>query len=130
MWQWLEILNLFNILTLNILTFNPFSANFTKWLNTLKQFVGNLPTNFLSVFDHFVGLVFKGLITHGFYAIYQMKPSWCNELVTDMPGFSQYESDIGTDISIISIEIIGISNQKNRYTRLINNVTVSFHMCC
>ena len=33
----------------------------TKWSNTLKQFVGNLPTNCLSVFDHFVGLVLKGL---------------------------------------------------------------------
>ena len=33
----------------------PLSANFTKWSNTLKQFVGNLPTNFLSVFGHFVG---------------------------------------------------------------------------
>ena len=40
---------------------NPFSANFTKWSNTLKQFVGNLLTNCLSVFDHFVGLVLKGL---------------------------------------------------------------------
>ena len=28
----------------------------------LKQFVGNLPTICLSVFDHFVGLVLKGLI--------------------------------------------------------------------
>ena len=41
--------------------FNPLSVNFTKWSNTLKQFVGNLPTNCLSVFDHFVGLVLKGL---------------------------------------------------------------------
>ena len=41
--------------------FNPFHASFTKWPNTLKQFVGNLPTNCLSVFDHFVGLVLKGL---------------------------------------------------------------------
>ena len=41
--------------------FNPFSANVTKWSNTLKQFVGNLPTNSLSVFDHFVGLPRKGL---------------------------------------------------------------------
>ena len=31
---------------------NHFSANFTKWSNTLKQFGGNLPTNCLSVFDH------------------------------------------------------------------------------
>ena len=41
--------------------FNPLSANPTKWSNTLKQFVGNLPTNCLSVFDHFVGLAHKVL---------------------------------------------------------------------
>ena len=40
---------------------NPLSANPTKWSNTLKQFVGNLP-NCLSVFDHFMGLALKGLI--------------------------------------------------------------------
>ena len=33
---------------------NPLSDNPTKWSNTLKQFVGNLPTNCLSVFDHSV----------------------------------------------------------------------------
>ena len=37
-------------------------ANFTKWPNTLKQFVGKLPANCLSVFDHFVGLALKGLL--------------------------------------------------------------------
>ena len=36
-------------------------ANITKWSNTLKQFVGSLQTNCLSVFDHFMGLVLKGL---------------------------------------------------------------------
>ena len=41
--------------------FNPLSVNPTKWSNTLKQFVGNLPTNCLSVFDHFVGLALKVL---------------------------------------------------------------------
>ena len=41
---------------------NPFSANFTKWPNTLKHFVDNLPTNCLGVFDHFAGLALKGLI--------------------------------------------------------------------
>ena len=41
---------------------NPFSANPTKSSNKLKQFVGSLPTNFLSVFDDFVGLAPKGLI--------------------------------------------------------------------
>ena len=40
--------------------FNLLNANFTKWSNTLKQIVGNLPTNCLSVFDHFVGLALKG----------------------------------------------------------------------
>ena len=40
---------------------NPLSVNSTKWSNTLKQFVGNLPANWLSVFDHFVKLVLKGL---------------------------------------------------------------------
>ena len=40
---------------------NPLSASFTKWSNTLKQFVGKLPTNCLSVFDYFAGLVHKRL---------------------------------------------------------------------
>ena len=40
---------------------NPFSANHTKWSNTLKQFVGKLPTNCLSVFEHFVRLAPKRL---------------------------------------------------------------------
>ena len=42
---------------------NTLSANPTKLSNILKQFVGNLqfPANCLSVFDHFVILVLKGL---------------------------------------------------------------------
>ena len=36
---------------------NPLSANTAKWSNTLKQYVGNLSTNRLSVFDHFMWLV-------------------------------------------------------------------------
>ena len=43
------------------MTLNPLSAKLTKWSNTLKQFVGNLPTNCLSVFDHFFILASKGL---------------------------------------------------------------------
>ena len=47
---------------LKLLTeFNPLSADPTKWSNILRQFVGKLPTNFLSVFDHFMGLALKGL---------------------------------------------------------------------
>ena len=41
----------------------PLSTNFTKLSNTLKQFVGNLLTNCLSAFDHFVGFALKGLKT-------------------------------------------------------------------
>ena len=38
----------------------------TEWSNTLKQFVCNLPTNCLSVFDHFWGLALKGLTTSNY----------------------------------------------------------------
>ena len=49
------------------LSFNPLSTNSTKWSNTLKQFVGNLSTNRLSVFDHFEKLALKRLRTHQRY---------------------------------------------------------------
>ena len=42
---------------------NPLSANPKKWWNTLKQFVGKLPTNCLSVLGHFVKFALKGLNT-------------------------------------------------------------------
>ena len=48
---------------------NPLSANFTKWSNALKQFVGNLPTNYLSVFDHFVRLALKGLMENFIFCV-------------------------------------------------------------
>ena len=48
-------------LLMRLLLFNPLSANITKSSTTLKQFVGKLPTNCLSVFDHFVKLALKGL---------------------------------------------------------------------
>ena len=43
---------------------NPLSTNPTKWLNTLEQFVGKLPTNCLSVFDHFAfcGMALKWFV--------------------------------------------------------------------
>ena len=41
--------------------FNPLSAKFIEWPNTLKQLVSNLPTNCLNVSDHFSGLTRKGL---------------------------------------------------------------------
>ena len=45
--------------------FNPLSANPTKWSNKLKQFVGKMPTNCFSVFDHFVKLALKELRRFG-----------------------------------------------------------------
>ena len=39
---------------------NPLSVNPSKWVNTLKQFVGKLPWSCLYVFDHFV-LLAQGL---------------------------------------------------------------------
>ena len=55
----------YNCQILNCVSFalilNPLMANITKWSNTLKQFVGKLATNCLSVLDHFVGLALKEL---------------------------------------------------------------------
>ena len=51
------------VIPLPLMTFfNPLIANPTK-RQTLKQFVGNLLTNCLSVLDHFVGLASKRLIS-------------------------------------------------------------------
>ena len=62
-WCFLHFLNCINGSKSLKATLNPLSVNFTKWLNTLKQFVGKLPANFLNMFDHFVGLALKGLKT-------------------------------------------------------------------
>ena len=45
----------------NFVFVNPLSANPSKLSNTLKQLVGKLPTNCLSVFERFVGLTLKRL---------------------------------------------------------------------
>ena len=72
-WMAAKIFCFLNQIVRNFL-FNPFMHNIekwpnfsslstkpTQWSNTLKQFVGSLPTNCLSVFDHFVGLALKGI---------------------------------------------------------------------
>ena len=59
----------------------PFSANPTKWSNTLKQFVGSLQTNRLTVIDHFVGLAFKGLNTRLLPNMHKIRVT-CLDLVT------------------------------------------------
>ena len=47
-----------------------------KWSNKLKQFVGNLPTNCLSVFDHFLGLPFKLLISN-----LHLRENFCSQIL-------------------------------------------------
>ena len=63
--------------------FNLLRVYHTKWSNTLKQFVGCLPTNCLSVFDHLWGWCLKGwshLPQHNINLIEQIEPSFwlCN----------------------------------------------------
>ena len=62
--QWINLHSHLNHLSrrAEVDEFDPLSANPTKWSNTFKQFHGNLPTNCLSVFEHFVILTLKGLI--------------------------------------------------------------------
>ena len=62
--------------------FKPLNANSTKWSNTLKQFVGKLPANILSVFDHFVGLALKG---------FRNKGHWRKKWFVDLIYFSHIQ---------------------------------------
>ena len=59
-----------------IININPLSANPIKRPNTLKKFVGKLPTNCLSVFGHFVNLALKGLILTSVTGKTVIKPVW------------------------------------------------------
>ena len=52
-----------------IKSWHRLTQNATKWPNTLEQFIGNLPTNCLSLFDHFVKLALKGLNFSNFFAL-------------------------------------------------------------
>ena len=57
---------------------NPLSTNPIKWSNTLKQFVSKLQTNCLSLFDHFVELVLKGLRVYGVPSVGKFKKPFLN----------------------------------------------------
>ena len=46
--------------------YNPLNGNPTKWSNKLKQFVGKIADQLLSVLNHFVGLTLKGFISQTF----------------------------------------------------------------
>ena len=62
--------------------FKPLNDNSTKWSNTLKQFVGKLPANILSVVDHFVGLALKG---------FRNKGHWRKKWFVDLIYFSHIQ---------------------------------------
>ena len=66
------------ILGLNINYINPLRASPTKWSNTLKQFVANLTTNRLSVFDHFAELALKMLILKCLMSTKKFINNWTN----------------------------------------------------
>ena len=57
---------------------NPLSLIPKKWSNTLKELLGKLPTNCLSVFDHFSGLALIGLIVY-LYHICKTLSSTCRD---------------------------------------------------
>ena len=57
--------------TLMVLTL--LSANHTKCPNTIKQFVGYYPTNFLIVFDHFLGLTLEGIVLKTLHLLVRLK---------------------------------------------------------
>ena len=58
---------------------NPLNANPTKWSKTLKQFVGNLPTTCLSLFDHFVILVLYRVNNGCLFSAPTLKLEWEEE---------------------------------------------------
>ena len=79
---------------------NPLSAKLTKWPNTLKQLVSNLPTNYLSVFTHFVGLALKGIICCTMaYSIHVLSRPW---LYTDLKHELHSDKDSLNKISILT----------------------------
>ena len=67
-----------------------------EWSNTLKQLIGNLSMNCLSVFDQFVGFVLKGLRN------YQMHKFYC------LLDFMGKTSNIGTLFLVNVNNIIAI----------------------
>ena len=122
---------------------NPLSANPTKWSNTLKQFVGNFPTNCLSVFDHFVRLAVKGLTVVCYRLFSKVKIDYVIifALKTLFPRFSHqvwftsfivdyamnYEKCVG-HVAVRSSEHIGISPLSNERVQPRKDSAVYHHL--
>ena len=99
-------------LSLSILVVNLLSTNPTKWSKTLKQFVGNLSTNCLSVVDYFVGLALEGLNPtqiHNFHNFSQRLPDWCyyRLFVLEYFSFSSRSSRISMFVPRCKIIVFG-----------------------
>ena len=84
-------------------SFNPLSANPTKWSDTLKQFVGKLPTNCLSVFDHFVGLALKGLSVQLPFKNLSAKLHFCCDVFSLLELYLNYH--LKTSVLILSMAL-------------------------
>ena len=65
----------------------------------LKQFIGKLPTNCLSVFGHFMGLVFKELKPFG---------SGCSKSGREYASWSQYK-----DKNLVEVDINFLKTGQN-----------------
>ena len=65
----------------SITIINLLSANLKKLPNTFKQFVDNLPTNCLSVFDHFVKLALKELTLKDFMLTEFFSNRWIKSMI-------------------------------------------------
>ena len=68
--------------------FNSLSANSTKWSNTLTTIRWQKPTSCLSVFDHFVGLALKRLMS----------------ISTVIPTTIRYFSELKLSYTILSLQ--------------------------
>ena len=76
----------------------------------LKQFVGNLPTIFLSVFDHFVNLALKMVKTT--WDLDEIHYYTLGEIFTKASSISNYSSELakfwGCYRQIISLVDVGV----------------------
>ena len=75
-----------------LMAFNSLSTNPTKWPNTLKQFVGSLPTNCLSVFDHFMNLAVKGLSSSQSHICYSLLDTRSNIFGQNLRYFQSHDT--------------------------------------
>ena len=87
------------------LRINPFSTNFTKWSNTLNQFLGNLPTNCLSVFHHFVGLVLKGWIRIFIQLLYKRCYEPLRSFHKTFSDFTNKNKDFTSIVTLLTLPV-------------------------